>query len=101
MFLFVFFIGDDDNNNLILPDLHIVHNEKCSIYVLQPFRFGTVSGCSDCTIVVGAVEAVLSLERCERVTLIASCNQLRISNSFDCKYILLYMYIHTHTHKFI
>jgi hypothetical protein len=89
--------GGDDNANLILPDLHIAHNEKCSVYVLQPFRFGTISGCSDCTIVVGAVEAVLSLERCERVTLVASCNQLRISNSFDCKYIQLYICIFTHT----
>ena len=77
---------DGDDNDGSLPDLHIAHNEKCSIYVLQPFRFGTISGCTDCTIVVGAVEAVLSLERCERVTLIASCKQLRISNSFDCTF---------------
>ena len=78
--------GDEgSNSSMALPDLHIAHNEKSSIYVLQPFRFGTISGCTDCIIVVGAVEAVLSLERCERVTLIASCKQLRIGNCFDCK----------------
>ena len=77
--------GNSTSNSMALPDLHIAHNEKSSIYVLQPFRFGTISGCTDCIIVVGAVEAVLSLERCERVTLIASCKQLRIGNCFDCK----------------
>ena len=38
---------------------------------IATISFGTISGCTDCTIVVGAVEAMFLND--ERVTLIASC----------------------------
>lgn len=37
------------------------------VYVLAPLQSALLSGCSDCTIVLGAVGAMLRMERCDRV----------------------------------
>lgn len=37
------------------------------VYILAPLQSALLSGCSDCTIVLGAVGAMLRMERCDRV----------------------------------
>jgi len=37
-------------------DLFVSHCADSHLYLLEPYRFASVLGCSDCTIVVGAVQ---------------------------------------------
>ena len=69
-----------------LTDLHIAHCYNSTLYMLQPYRFCTIACSSDCTIVVGAVGGVISLETCERVKVIVCCKQLRVRNCLDCSF---------------
>jgi len=39
----------------VLRDLHVNHCSDAHIYLLEPYRCATIFGCTDCTIVVGAV----------------------------------------------
>jgi len=67
-----------------LQDAHVANCRHSFLYVLLPVRFAVVQSCEDCTIVIGACQGVLSLERCERVTILCCGQQLRISNCIDC-----------------
>ena len=48
-----------DNESGRLHDLHIADCSDTNFYLLQPFEHATIAGCSDCTIVVGAVAGLL------------------------------------------
>ena len=73
-----------------LHDAHVANCHSSYIYLLSPVRFAVIQSCDDCTIVVGACRGVLSLERCERVTLICCGWQLRLTNCVDVT-------VHTYT----
>eukprot|EP00002_Diphylleia_rotans_P001924 TRINITY_DN11158_c0_g1_i1.p1 TRINITY_DN11158_c0_g1~~TRINITY_DN11158_c0_g1_i1.p1 ORF type:complete len:521 (+),score=98.00 TRINITY_DN11158_c0_g1_i1:73-1635(+) len=66
--------------------LRIYLCNKSYIYILAPLNFVTIAGCKNCTIVVGAVRNVLSIEECEHVRVISLCNSLRVRNSQDCTF---------------
>lgn len=63
---------------------------KSQIYILQPIeykkkflkiliiRYLYIHGCTNCTIVTGAVKNILNIENCEQVTIIAPCKGLRL-----------------------
>ena len=66
--------------------LHDVHVSDCSdahIYLLQPFEHATLSGCTDCTIVVGAVAGLLYVVDCERTNITSAARRVLVSNCFD------------------
>lgn len=69
-----------------LPDLKIAHCSNATIYMLQPFRFCRISSCADCTIVVGAVSSLVSIENCERVKIVACSMYARVNNCLDCTF---------------
>lgn len=50
-----------DNECGRLHDLHIADCSDTHFYLLQPFEHATIAGCSDCTIVVGAVAGLLHI----------------------------------------
>ncbi|MEW5320107.1 MAG: hypothetical protein WDW38_011206 [Sanguina aurantia] len=54
------------------------------VYVLAPLQSALLSGCSDCTIVLGAVGAMLRVERCDRVQLHVAANRILISSCHEC-----------------
>eukprot|EP00741_Cyanophora_paradoxa_P015004 tig00020830_g14477.t1 len=54
------------------------------IYLLGPVPLVTIMGCTDCTVVLGPVSRVLSVEHCERIRCIAVARQVRVSNCLDC-----------------
>eukprot|EP00899_Mesostigma_viride_P002529 jgi/Mesvir1/12277/Mv00487-RA.1 len=58
------------------------------VYLLAPLAYASVSGCTDSTIVIGAVGKVLKVEHCERVQLIVAAKALRISNCTECTFFL-------------
>lgn len=66
--------------------LHDVHVSRCSdsqMYLLQPFEHATISACSGCTIVVGAVAGLLHVVDCERTTITAAARRVLVSNCYD------------------
>ena len=54
-----------------LRDLNVNHCNDAHLYLLEPCRFATVLGCSDCTIVIGSVQSVLRVIGCERIQLVS------------------------------
>merc|ERR1712151_159010 len=53
------------------------------MYLLQPFDHATISGCTGCTIVVGAVAGLLNVVDCERTTISSAARRILVWNSFD------------------
>ena len=68
----------------ILMSLHVSLCEDSSLYALSASRFAYIAGCTDSTIVLGAVGNVLSIENCERTTIVSVSSRLRICNCVDC-----------------
>uniref|UniRef100_A0A0C9RYC3 TBCC domain-containing protein 1 n=1 Tax=Wollemia nobilis TaxID=56998 RepID=A0A0C9RYC3_9CONI len=58
------------------------------IYVLAPLNYATVNGCSDATIVLGAVGKAVRVEHCERVNVIVATMQASIANCRECIFFL-------------
>ncbi|CAN8267975.1 unnamed protein product [Cochlearia groenlandica] len=66
----------------------VVNCHDSVIYLLAPLRYATVHGCSDTTIVLGAVGKALRVEHCERVHVIAATKRVCIANSRECVFFL-------------
>ncbi|XP_024317362.1 TBCC domain-containing protein 1 isoform X3 [Brachypodium distachyon] len=58
------------------------------IYILAPLKYATVYGCSDTTVVLGAVGKVVKVEHCERVHIIAAAKRICIANCRECIFYL-------------
>lgn len=58
------------------------------IYILAPLRYATIHGCSDTTIVLGAIGKVARVEHCERVQVIAAAKRICIANCRECVFFL-------------
>ncbi|XP_062218463.1 uncharacterized protein LOC133918554 isoform X2 [Phragmites australis] len=58
------------------------------IYILAPLKYATVYGCSDSTVVLGAVGKVVKVEHCERVHIIAAAKRICIANCRECIFYL-------------
>jgi hypothetical protein len=65
-------------------DLKINFCQNAYIYVLAPVRFATLLGCSNCTVVVGAVRKCITVEHCEGVKVVCAARRVRLCNSVDC-----------------
>ncbi|CAG7905410.1 unnamed protein product [Brassica rapa] len=66
----------------------VVNCHDSVIYLLAPLRYATVHGCSDTTIVLGAVGKALRVEHCERVHVIAASKRVCIANCRECVFFL-------------
>ncbi|XP_038973959.1 LOW QUALITY PROTEIN: TBCC domain-containing protein 1-like [Phoenix dactylifera] len=58
------------------------------IYVLSPLKYATVYGCSDTTIVLGAIGKAVRVEHCERVQVITAAKRICIANCRECVFFL-------------
>lgn len=58
------------------------------IYILAPLRYATVYGCSDATIILGAVGKAVRVEHCERVQVISAAKHISIANCRECVFYL-------------
>ncbi|KAH0884659.1 hypothetical protein HID58_060755, partial [Brassica napus] len=72
----------------VLCILQVVNCHDSVIYLLAPLRYATVHGCSDTTIVLGAVGKALRVEHCERVHVIAAAKRVCIANCRECVFFL-------------
>ncbi|PIN13208.1 hypothetical protein CDL12_14173 [Handroanthus impetiginosus] len=66
----------------------VVNCHDSVIYILAPLKYATVYGCSDATIVLGAVGKAVRVEHCERVHLITAAKRIRIANCRECLFFL-------------
>ncbi|KAL0359457.1 UNVERIFIED_CONTAM: hypothetical protein Sangu_0795100 [Sesamum angustifolium] len=66
----------------------VVNCHESVIYILAPLRYATVYGCSDATIVLGAVGKAVRVEHCERVHLISASRRVCIVNCRECLFFL-------------
>ena len=64
--------------------------EDTHLYIDASVQYIHISSCINCTIMVAAVAAICTLDKCENVTLSVAANMLRVGNSVDCG-------IHTYT----
>ncbi|KAH0928351.1 hypothetical protein HID58_014078 [Brassica napus] len=72
----------------VLCILQVVNCHDSVIYLLAPLRYATVHGCSDTTIILGAVGKALRVEHCERVHVIAASKRVCIANCRECVFFL-------------
>ena len=66
-----------------LHDLVISDCSDAHFYLLQPFEHVTISFCTGCTIVVGAVAGLLHVVDCEKTELTSAARRLLVSNCTD------------------
>nr|XP_043636257.1 TBCC domain-containing protein 1 [Erigeron canadensis] len=66
----------------------IINCHESVIYLLAPMKYVTVYGCSDATIVLGAVGKAVRIEHCERVHVISAAKRICIANCRECVYYL-------------
>ncbi|TKY62558.1 TBCC domain-containing protein 1 [Spatholobus suberectus] len=66
----------------------VLNCHESAIYILAPLRYATVYGCSDATIVLGAVGKAVRVEHCERVHLIVAAKHICIANCRECVFFL-------------
>lgn len=69
--------------------VHVTCCNHCTIYIPEAIHHASIFGCVDCTIVLGAVQGIVAVEHCEKVTLTAACRAMRVAQSQDCKLYLL------------
>ncbi|KAL5067292.1 hypothetical protein RYX36_018179 [Vicia faba] len=66
----------------------VLNCQESTIYVLAPLRYAIVYGCSDATIVLGAVGKAVRVEHCERVHVIVAAKRICIANCRECVFFL-------------
>ncbi|KAK2998120.1 hypothetical protein RJ639_026290, partial [Escallonia herrerae] len=66
----------------------VVNCHESVIYILAPLRYATVYGCSDATIVLGAIGKGVRVEHCERVHVIVAAKRICIANCRECVFFL-------------
>ena len=64
--------------------MRIVGCQDTTVYALAPMHYCLIYGCSNCTIVVGAVGRTVRLERCEDVKLVVACKRVSVCSSHNC-----------------
>ncbi|MCD9638865.1 hypothetical protein HAX54_023025 [Datura stramonium] len=75
-------------NDIKGSSVKVVNCHESVIYILAPLKYATVYGCSDATIVLGAVGKAVRIEHCERVHVIAAAKHICIANCRECVFFL-------------
>ncbi|KAH7578472.1 hypothetical protein JRO89_XS01G0386000 [Xanthoceras sorbifolium] len=76
------------DQNLYTYTAEVINCHDSVIYILAPLRYATIYGCSDATIVVGAVGKAVRVEHCERVHVITAAKRICIANCRECVFFL-------------
>ncbi|KAI7742712.1 hypothetical protein M8C21_018496 [Ambrosia artemisiifolia] len=75
-------------SELNTSSVKIINCHESVIYLLAPLKYATVYGCSDATIVLGAVGKAVRIEHCERVHVITVAKRICIANCRECVFFL-------------
>ncbi|KAG0449083.1 hypothetical protein HPP92_027525, partial [Vanilla planifolia] len=83
-------------NMLKIPFLHlpayycsweVLNCHDSVIYLLAPLKYAIVYGCSDATVILGAIGKAVREENCDRVQVIAASKRICIANCRECVFI--------------
>lgn len=66
----------------------VINCHDSAIYILAPLRYVTIYGCSDATIILGAIGKAVRVEHCERVHVITAAKRVCIANCRECVFFL-------------
>lgn len=66
----------------------VINCHDSVIYILAPLKYVTIYGCSDATIVLGAIGKAVRVEHCERVHVITAAKRICIANCRECVFFL-------------
>lgn len=66
-----------------LHDLTITECSDAHFYLLQPFEHATISRCTGCTIVVGAIAGLLHVVDCEKTKITSAARRILLCSSSD------------------
>ena len=66
-----------------LPDLVVDDCNGATLYLLAPFASATITNCTNCEIIIGAVSRVVYLVGCEQVKLTCCSGKLVVRNCLD------------------
>ncbi|XP_059668489.1 uncharacterized protein LOC132313638 isoform X1 [Cornus florida] len=75
-------------SDLNCSSLKVVNCHDSVIYILAPLRYATIYGCSDATVVLGAVGKAVRVEHCERVHVVTAAKRICIANCRECVFFL-------------
>ncbi|KAK3134103.1 hypothetical protein QOZ80_6AG0545050 [Eleusine coracana subsp. coracana] len=75
-------------SNIKGNSIKVLNCHDSVIYILAPLKYATVYGCSDTTVVLGAIGKVVKVEHCERVQIIAASKRICIANCRECVFYL-------------
>lgn len=75
-------------SNIEGSSVKVLNCHDSVIYILAPFNYATVNGCSDATILLGAVGKAVRIEHCERVNVIVAAMHICIANCRECIFYL-------------
>jgi hypothetical protein len=69
-----------------LPHCAVSFSSRAALYLLSPYASASITSCSDCDIVLGAVAGVVVVSGCERVRLSVACRKLVAHSCLDCEF---------------
>ncbi|MBA0848825.1 hypothetical protein Goshw_007645 [Gossypium schwendimanii] len=75
-------------SDLKSSSVKVINCHDSTIYILAPLRYAIIYGCSDATIVLGAVGKAVRVEHCERVHVIIAAKRVCIANCRECVFFL-------------
>ena len=67
-----------------LPSLSVTASQGGYMHFLSAYSCVSITNCSDCEIVVGAVSGAVVLNSCERIKLTVACKKLIVQNCLEC-----------------
>ncbi|XVE61233.1 hypothetical protein DITRI_Ditri06bG0023200 [Diplodiscus trichospermus] len=75
-------------SDLKSSSVKVINCHDSVIYILAPLKYATIYGCSDATIVLGAVGKTVRVEHCERVHVIMAAKRVCVANCRECVFFL-------------
>jgi len=77
------------SSQMCLHDLNVACCSDVHMYLLQPFEQAIISGCHNCTIVIGAVAGLLHIVNCDRVNITSASRRVIVR---DCHEVTNYLF---------
>eukprot|EP00668_Euglena_longa_P042398 GGOE01056083.1.p1 GENE.GGOE01056083.1~~GGOE01056083.1.p1 ORF type:complete len:528 (-),score=149.99 GGOE01056083.1:72-1496(-) len=79
------FVRTAENMNPQLKLVRIYCNHQANIYLVMPLQHVAIFGCTNCTIVLGTVSRMVTIEHCEKIRVVCATRSLRINHSADTR----------------
>jgi TBCC domain-containing protein 1 len=79
------FVRTAENMNPQNKIVRIYCNHQANIYLLMPLQHVAIFGCTNCTIILGTVSRMVTIEHCEKVRVVCATKFLRINHSADTR----------------